>query len=66
MVQWIEDRYEVKFVVRDYGIVVTDRDRLPPGAMSLLDLAREPHSQTTASPGMMPPGAPQPKSEPVR
>ena len=39
IVQWIEDRYDVKFVVRDYGIVVADRDRLPPGALPLLDLA---------------------------
>jgi hypothetical protein len=48
VIQWIEDRYEVKFVVRDYGIVVTDRGRLPPGAVALLDLVREPqpHPET--------------------
>ena len=64
--QWIEDRYEVKFVVRDYGIVVADRDRLPPGALALLDLAREPApAQATVNPAMAPPGT-APKSEPVR
>jgi hypothetical protein len=55
IVQWIEDRYDVRFVVRDYGIVVADRDRLPPGALPLLDMARQaPSSQTTGSPGMAP------------
>jgi hypothetical protein len=48
VIQWIEDRYEVKFVVRDYGIVVADRDRLPPGAVALLDLAREPQQHSPA------------------
>jgi hypothetical protein len=50
VIQWIEDRYEVKFVVRDYGIVVADRDRLPPGAVALLDLAREPQLQVPVRP----------------
>jgi multidrug efflux pump subunit AcrA (membrane-fusion protein) len=35
--QWLEDEANVRFVVRDYGIVVTDAKNIPPGAMLLHD-----------------------------
>src|SRR5262245_6488372 len=35
--QWLEDEANVRFVVRDYGIVVTDAKNVPPGAMLLHD-----------------------------
>jgi hypothetical protein len=35
--QWFEDNYNVRFVVRDYGIVIVDPKTIPPGAMSLHD-----------------------------
>jgi hypothetical protein len=36
--QFLEDQYGWRFVVREYGIVVTERDRVPPGAANLHDL----------------------------
>ena len=39
--QWFEDSYKVRFIVRDYGIVVTDAERTPPGATRLLDVGRQ-------------------------
>lgn len=35
--QWIEDAYHVRFVIRDYGIVVTTARSAPPGAVGLID-----------------------------
>ena len=33
--QWAEDQYGLRFVVRDYGVVVTNKERVPPGAVNL-------------------------------
>ncbi len=33
--QFLEDQYGWRFVVREYGIVVTEKDRVPPGAVDL-------------------------------
>jgi hypothetical protein len=38
--QWAEDQFNWRFIVRDYGIVATDRNAVPPGAVLLLDLWR--------------------------
>jgi len=35
--QWLEDTLNVRFVIRDYGIVITEPKNLPPGAMLLHD-----------------------------
>ena len=39
--QWAEDRFGWRFIIREYGIVVTDRDQMPPGALPLLDFWRQ-------------------------
>jgi hypothetical protein len=39
--QWLEDTYQVRCVVREYGIVIAERDRVPPGAIHVLDLWRQ-------------------------
>jgi hypothetical protein len=40
--QWAEDQFNWRFVIRDYGIVATDRDNVPPaGAVLLLDFWRK-------------------------
>jgi hypothetical protein len=41
VLQWLEDAFEVKCVLRDYGIVVADRNVVPPGAILLLDAWRK-------------------------
>ena len=38
--QWMEDAFGVRCVVREYGIVVTREDRVPPGALSASELWR--------------------------
>jgi len=38
--EWLEDQFPVRCVVRDYGIVIAVRERVPPGAAHLLDLWR--------------------------
>jgi hypothetical protein len=35
--QWIEDEFNWRFIIRDYGIVGVDRNTVPPGAVLLLD-----------------------------
>ncbi|GEM_PF-4877056 len=35
--QWLEDELGLRCVLRDYGIVIAERDRVPPGATPLLD-----------------------------
>lgn len=35
--QWLEDELGLRCVLRDYGIVIAERDRIPPGATPLLD-----------------------------
>jgi len=42
VLQWLEDQFDVKCVLRDYGIVVADRNAIPPGAALLLDAWRKP------------------------
>jgi hypothetical protein len=40
--EWAEDQFSWRFVIRDYGIVATDRDSVPPaGAVLLLDFWRK-------------------------
>ncbi len=39
--QWVEDSFNVKLIVRDYGIVVTDAERVPPGALTVMDVWRQ-------------------------
>jgi hypothetical protein len=38
--EWAEDHFGWRFVIRDYGIVATDRANVPPGAMPLLEFWR--------------------------
>src|SRR5262249_14335952 len=40
--QWLEDRFGWRCVIRDYGIVIIERDRIPPGALLLQDFLRTP------------------------
>jgi hypothetical protein len=35
--QWFEDQYGCRFIVREYGVVLADPGRLPPGAIGLHD-----------------------------
>jgi hypothetical protein len=39
--QLLEDQYELRFIVRDYGIVAADRQSVPPGAVLLHDFWNE-------------------------
>ncbi len=39
--QWVEDNYKVRFIVRDYGVAVTDLERVPPGALRAMDIWRQ-------------------------
>jgi hypothetical protein len=39
--QWAEDQFAWRFIVRDYGIVATEREKMPPGAVLLLDFWRK-------------------------
>jgi hypothetical protein len=39
--QWIEDSWNCRFVLRDYGIALVDRDRVPPGAALLQEVWRK-------------------------
>lgn len=49
--QWVEDSFKVKLIVRDYGIVVTEPDRVPPGALTVMDVWRQSeHSLQGAAP----------------
>jgi hypothetical protein len=44
--QWAEDQLDWRFLVRDYGIVVTPRNAVPPGAILLLDFWRQGRATT--------------------
>jgi hypothetical protein len=47
--EWAEDQFQWRFIIRDYGIVVTERSSVPPaGALMLLDFWRK--SKETAAP----------------
>jgi hypothetical protein len=39
--QFLEDQYHWRFVVREYGIVIADPGRVPPGAVNLQDIWRD-------------------------
>jgi hypothetical protein len=39
--QWAEDNFDWRFIIRDYGIVATDRKSVPPGATLLMDFWRK-------------------------
>jgi hypothetical protein len=41
MLQWVEDTYKVRCVVRDYGVVVTNQGSIPPGAIHVMDVWRQ-------------------------
>jgi hypothetical protein len=45
--QLLEDRHELRFIIRDYGVVVVGRDNVPPGAVLLQDLLK---ADTTGAP----------------
>ena len=47
--QWLEDNTNVRFVVRDYGIVVTDAKNIPPGAMLLHDFWKSESGKKSAA-----------------
>jgi hypothetical protein len=48
--QWAEDQFNWRFIIRDYGIVVTDRDNVPPGAVPLLEFWRKKPGQGSSAP----------------
>jgi hypothetical protein len=50
--QWVEDTYKVRFIARDYGIVVTSPDNSPPGAIFVMDVWRR--SELSLQSGMAP------------
>ena len=56
--QLIEDQFGVVCIVRDYGIVFTDRSGVPPGAVGVIDFwkHRAPTTPLGSVPGMMAPG----------
>src|SRR5262249_23920076 len=50
VLQWFEDNFTIRFVLRDYGIVVSERTRVPPGAMSVIDFWKHEDKDTKAIP----------------
>ncbi|MFO0965842.1 MAG: hypothetical protein U0793_09705 [Gemmataceae bacterium] len=50
VLQWFEDNYPVRFVLREYGIVVSERGAVPPGALPVLDFWKRAEKDTKASP----------------
>ena len=60
--QFLEDQYGWRFVVREYGIVLAEPSRLPPGAVLLLDFWRNrPAQGAMMSPVSSPPAKVQKK-----
>jgi hypothetical protein len=49
--QLLEDQYGWRFVVREYGIVVVDRTRVPPGAVFLQNIWKESQPKQVTPPG---------------
>jgi hypothetical protein len=47
--QFLEDRYDWRFVIRDYGIVITGPKHVPPGAVYLQDFWKNRSPAATAS-----------------
>src|SRR5262249_45888611 len=68
VLQFLEDEHDIIFVLRDYGIVVVAADeRIPPGAMRVIDFWKHGKSATPppelkdkAKPGLIPPAEPPP------
>jgi hypothetical protein len=46
--QLLEDRLGVRFVVRDYGIVATTREEVPPGAVTVYEFWKSERGKTVA------------------
>jgi hypothetical protein len=69
VLQFLEDEHDIIFVLRDYGIVVVAADeRIPPGAMRVIDFWKHGKSATPtpelkdkAKPGLIPPAESPPK-----
>jgi len=59
--QFLEDTYGWRFVVREYGIVLAEPSRLPPGAVFLQDFWRRQAGATMVPPGPIPPAKVQQK-----
>lgn len=45
--QFLEDQYGWRFVIREYGIVVTEKDRVPPGALDVQNFWKNRPAQTS-------------------
>jgi hypothetical protein len=51
ILQWFEDEFGCRFVLRDYGVVVVEADRIPPGAVLVQTFWKTPSTKTsTAAP----------------
>jgi hypothetical protein len=48
--EWAEDQFQWRFIIREYGIVATDRKNAPPGGLLLLDFWRKSKAPPTAAP----------------
>jgi hypothetical protein len=48
--QLLEDQFGLRFVVREYGIVITEANRVPPGAVSLQSFWKDRPSQPYPTP----------------
>lgn len=46
VIQLLEDNTDHRFVVRDYGLLVVPRDKVPPGATLLGDILKKPAEKT--------------------
>jgi hypothetical protein len=44
--QWLEDEFGWRCVLRDYGVVITERDAVPPGATPLLEFWKQRPKET--------------------
>src|SRR5262245_32778108 len=44
--QWLEDEFDLRCVLREYGIVITERDHVPPGATPLLEIWKQRPKET--------------------
>ncbi len=49
VLQWFEDNLGLRCVARDYGIVITDQDRVPPGAVFVHDFWKRERSTESKS-----------------
>ena len=44
--QWLEDEFDLRCVLREYGIVIAERDHVPPGATPLLEIWKQRPKET--------------------